>query len=75
MGEIMKELLRYGSAAKEVLPDLKVLIIQCQEEKDFPDWVKKMKIVSVEEAIKAIESTSTQPELRTIQAPKSAPKK
>ena len=70
MGEIMKELLRYGSAAKEVLPDLKVLIIQCQEEKDFPDWAKKMKIVSVEEAIKAIESTSTQPELRTIQAPK-----
>ena len=68
MGEIMKELLRYGSAAKEVLPDLKVLIIQCQEEKDFPDWAKKMKIVSVEEAIKAIESTSTQPELRTIQA-------
>jgi hypothetical protein len=52
-----------------------VLIIQCQEEKDFPDWAKKMKIVSVEEAIKAIESTSTQPELRTIQAPKSAPKK
>ena len=75
MGEIMKELLRYGSAAKEVLPDLKVLIIQCQEEKDFPDWAKKMKIVSVEEAIKAIESTSTQPELRTIQAPKSVPKK
>ncbi len=75
MGEIMKELLRYGSAAKEVLPDLKVLIIQCQEEKDFPDWAKKMKIVSVEEAIKAIESTSIQPELRTIQAPKSAPKK
>ena len=75
MGEIMKELLRYGSAAKEVLPHLKVLIIQCQEEKDFPDWAKKMKIVSVEEAIKAIESTSTQPELRTIQAPKSAPKK
>ena len=75
MGEIMKELLRYGSAAKEVLPDLKVLIIQCQEEKDFPDWAKKMKIVSVEEAIKVIESTSTQPELRTIQAPKSAPKK
>ena len=75
MGEIMKELLRYGSAAKEVLPDLKVLIIQCQEEKDFPDWAKKMKIISVEEAIKAIESTSTQPELRTIQAPKSAPKK
>ena len=75
MGEIMKELLRYGSAAKEVLPDLKVLIIQCQEEKDFPDWAKKMKIISVEEAIKAIESTSTQPELRTIQALKSAPKK
>jgi hypothetical protein len=26
-GEIMKELLRYGTAAKEVLPDLKKLVV------------------------------------------------
>ncbi|MBA4188625.1 MAG: hypothetical protein C0467_11550 [Planctomycetaceae bacterium] len=65
-GEIMKELLRYGTAAKEVVPDLKKLIVQYQEQKDFPDWAKKKKIASVEEAIKAIEATTTQPTLRTI---------
>ena len=72
MGEIMKELLRYGTAAKEVLPDLKKLIVQCREEKDFPDWAKKRKIVSVEEAIRAIEAATTQPELRSIVAPSPA---
>jgi HEAT repeat protein len=66
MGEIMKELLRYGVAAQEVLPDLKKLIVQCQNEKDFPAWAKKKKIASVEEAIKAIEAATAQPELRSI---------
>jgi hypothetical protein len=65
-GEIMKELLRYGTASKEVLPELKKLIVQYQEEKDFPDWARKRKIASVEEAIKAIEATTSQPELRSI---------
>ncbi len=69
-GEIMKELLRYGTAAKEVLPDLKQLIAQYREEKDFPDWAKKKKIASVEEAIKALEATTTQPELRAIPSAK-----
>ncbi|MFO0821983.1 MAG: HEAT repeat domain-containing protein [Gemmataceae bacterium] len=65
-GEIMKELLRYGTAAKEVIPDLKKLIVQFQGQKDFPEWAKNKKIASVEEAIKAIEATTTQPELRSI---------
>ncbi len=66
----MKELLRYGTAAKEVLPDLKKLIAQYREEKDFPDWAKKQKVASVEAAIKALEATTTQPELRTIPSAK-----
>lgn len=72
MGEIMKELLRYGAAAKVVLPELRKLVVQCREEEDFPDWAKKMKTASVEEAIRALEATTEQPELRSI-AP--APKK
>lgn len=62
----MKELLRYGTAAKDVTPDLKKVIVQYRGEKDFPDWAKKQKIASVEAAIKALEGTTTQPELRTI---------
>ena len=75
-GEIMKELLRYGTAANEVLPDLKKLIVQYQGETDFPDWARKQKIASVEAAIKSIEATTTQPELRTIPStqPKDTPK-
>ena len=72
----MKELLRYGTAAKELLPDLKKLVVQYREEKDFPDWAKKQKIASVEAAIKALKGTTTRPELRTIPPakPKAAPK-
>lgn len=65
-GEIMKELLRYGKAAKEVIPELKQLIVYYQAEKDFPDWAKKRKIASVEEAIKTLEMMTAEPELRTI---------
>ena len=65
-GEIMKELLRYGSAAKVLLPDLQKLIVKYREDKDFPDWAKKQKIASVEEAIKALDAASSQPEMRTI---------
>ena len=65
-GEIMKELLRYGTAAKSVLPDLKKLIVQFRDEEDFPDWAKKEKIASVEEAIKALEAAKSQPELKTM---------
>ena len=66
MGEIMKELLRYGTAAQVVLPELRDLVVTCQKEVDFPDWAKKMKIASVETAIKALEAAKDQPELRSI---------
>ncbi|QDU19805.1 DUF6288 domain-containing protein [Urbifossiella limnaea] len=65
-GEIMRELLRYGTAAKAVLPELRQLVVQFREERDFPDWAKKQKIASLEAAITAIEATTTEPELRSI---------
>ena len=74
MGEIMRELLRYGTAARVVLPDLKKLIIQCQEELDFPDWARKRKIEAVEKAIQALDLATTQPELRVITPAKRAEK-
>ncbi len=72
----MKELLRHGTAAKEVLPDLKKLVVEYREEKDIPDWANKQKIASVEAAINALEATTTRPELRTIPPakPKASPK-
>ena len=69
-GEIMRELLRYGSAARETIPDLKKMIVQFEEEKDFPGWARKRKIDSVKEAIKSLEKLDTQPELRSIPARK-----
>ena len=65
-GEIMNDLTSYGTAAKEVLPDLKALIVTYKAQKDFPDWAKKQKVESVEQAIKTLEDAKTQPELRTI---------
>ena len=67
-GEIMKQLLSYGKAAKVTLPGLKKLIVQFEHEEDFPDWAKKQKIDSVKEAIRALEKTTAVPQLRTIGA-------
>ena len=66
MGDIMKELLRYGSAAKIMLPDLKKLVIQSNADTDFPGWAKKRRTTSVVEAIKALEAVTEQPPLRKI---------
>ena len=74
-GEIMKQLLSYGTAAKVTIPDLKKLITQFEREEDFPDWAKKQKIDSVKEAIKALEVTTDAPKLRTIGAAAARPKK
>jgi hypothetical protein len=60
--EIMKALETYGSAAKEIIPDLKQLIIDYKElrkEWMFPDST----FLAVENAIKAIEAATTHPEL------------
>ena len=68
-GVIMKEIIGYGSAARAVLPQLKELIDQFNAELKaghFPGDCNKQRVTSVEEAIKAIEAATTQPELRSI---------
>ena len=68
-GVIMKELITYGTAARAVLPELKELIVQFNTEfknNQFPEDCNKMRVASVEEAIKAIEAATSQPELRSI---------
>ncbi len=69
MGEIMKLLLGYGSAAKSALPELRKLVIQSNADTDFPDWAKKQRTASVEDAIQALEKITTQPELRSLSVP------
>jgi hypothetical protein len=68
-GEIMKAIVGYGTAARSVIPQLKELIEQFNTEfksGHFPEDCNKLRVASVEEAIKAIESATTQPELRSI---------
>ncbi|MCE9544691.1 MAG: DUF6288 domain-containing protein, partial [Planctomycetia bacterium] len=65
-GEIMKQLVNYGSAAKVVLPELRQLVVSFKAEWDFPEDCRNMKIASAEEAIRTIESATTQPKLRSV---------
>jgi len=65
MPVVMAGLKSYGIAARQVLPELKDLLTYCKNE-DFPENCKQMKVAAVEDAIKAIESATTQPELRSI---------
>jgi hypothetical protein len=68
-GEIMQAIVSYGTAARAVLPQLRELIDQFNTELkngQFPEDCNKMRVDSVEKAIKAIETATTQPELRSI---------
>ena len=68
-GVIMKEIIGYGTAARAVLPQLKQLIEQFNGEwkaGHFPAGCNTQRVTSVEDAIKAIETATTQPELRSI---------
>ena len=73
-GEIMKQLVSYGTAAREAVPGLRELIVAFNAEvaaKNFPGGEPNAKRVNaVEDAIKAIEAATTQPELRSIPATK-----
>jgi hypothetical protein len=75
-GEIMKELIRYGSAARDVLPELRELIDMFNlqvENRQFPGGeLNERRVGAVEEAIKAIEAATEQPELRSFTAGGSA---
>jgi len=69
-GEIMKEITSYGAAAREALPGLKELIVDLNEQcrkGEFPAGeLNERRVHAVEEAIKAIEAATEQPELRTL---------
>ena len=71
-GEIMKELIRYGAAARQMVPELKELIVefnaQCARGEFPAGELNNMRVGAVEEAIKAIEAATEQPELRSIRA-------
>jgi hypothetical protein len=63
MGDLMKVLAGYGTAAKRIVPDLRELVAQIHADPDFPDWAKKIKAQHVLDGIAAIEAATDQPEL------------
>ncbi len=69
-GEIMKAIVTYGKAAREAVPGLKELIVQFNdqvEKRKYPGGeLNNRRVGAVEDAIKAIETATTQPELRSI---------
>ncbi|MEI7901611.1 MAG: DUF6288 domain-containing protein [bacterium] len=69
-GEIMKALMTYGAAAKEAVPGLKELVehfnAECEAGRFPKGALNQMRVDAVAEAIQAIESATTQPELRSI---------
>lgn len=69
-GEIMKELVRYGTAAREVLPALRELIEdfneQCRRGLFPAGELNDRRVNAVREAIRAIEAATDQPPLRSL---------
>ena len=74
-GQIMKMLVGYGKAAQPAIPQMKELIVELNDQvknREFPGDLNQRRVGDVEEAIKAIQAATTQPELRSIG--KAAPK-
>ena len=70
-GKIMKLIVGYGKAAQPAIPHLKELIEDLNEQvrnNDFPADFNKARVGDVEDAIKAIQASTTQPDLRSIGA-------
>jgi len=69
-GEIMKGIMSYGMAARQAVPGLKELIValndQCKRGEFPAGELNNRRVAAVEEAIKAIGTATTQPELRSI---------
>jgi len=69
-GEIMKEIVSYGLAAREAIPGLKELIVelneQCKRGEYLGGELNNRRITAVDAAIKAIEAATDHPELRSI---------
>ena len=70
-GEIMTEIVKYGSAAGGAIPGLKELVVSFHEQcarGEFPKGdLNNQRVGAVEDAIKSIEAATTQPEIRSIQ--------
>ena len=65
--ELMKILLRYGTHAKAVIPELtRIADYFEKDEKDFPKHLMALKAKSVRETILAIEASTDRPELIRI---------
>ena len=66
----MKEIVSFGSAARGAVPGLRELIVAFNEQcarGEFPKGeLNNQRVNAVEDAIKTIESATTQPELRSI---------
>jgi len=69
MGEIMRERIRYGAAAKALLPDLEELVVQSREDREFPQDPGRQRMASVEAAITSIRAATTVIDMRSIPAP------
>ena len=71
-GEIMKEIVNYGNAARGAIPDLRGLVVSFNEQCERGEYPKgelnDRRVGAVEDAIKAIEAATTQPEIRSIPA-------
>ena len=69
-GEIMKEIVKYGTAARGAIPGLRELIVSFNEQCARGEYPKgelnNRRVGAVEDAIKAIETATSQPELRSI---------
>ncbi len=68
-GEIMKIIASYGAAAKPQIPALRKVIASFNrdtERREFPGSLNLVRVGAIEDTIKAIETATTQPELRSI---------
>ena len=68
-GQIMQDIMSYGSAAREAVPGLKELIVELNAQTDrdeFPRDLNGRRVGDVKQAIQSIEAAKTQPELRHI---------
>ena len=69
-GEIMKEIVKYGSAARGAVPQLRELIgelnEQCERGKFPRGELNNRRVSAVEQAIKTIETSAEPPELRSL---------
>ena len=68
-GEIVQEIAKFGKAARSAVPQLKALVESFNNEvknDTFPPDCNKMRVDSLETAIKSIEAATTQPVLRSL---------